>query len=149
MDYSKKAVELFNKGYNCSQAIVLAFKDILNIDEESLKSLSSSFGGGVSRLREICGCVSGMSIVLGLLYGNYDVNNNELKSKHYALIQKLSLKFKDEMKSYICADLLNLNRKPSSPIAEVRSKIYYETRPCGKYIAYMAKLIQKEIENHE
>ena len=90
MDRGTLAADLFNQGYNCSQAIVLAFKDKLNINESQLEAMSSSFGGGISRLREICGCVSGMAIVLGLLYGNYDKLDNEAKSKHYERIQKLS-----------------------------------------------------------
>lgn len=147
MNYSKNAVELFYNGYNCCQAIVLAFKDLLNIDEQQLLALASSFGGGISRLREVCGCISGMSIVLGLLYGNYDVCDNEKKSNHYARIQRLSFEFKKVMKSYICADLLNIERKPSSPQAALRTNEYYVNRPCAKYIAYMSKLIEKEIEN--
>lgn len=149
MDYSKKAEELFNNGYNCSQAIVLAFKDKLNLDEKTLQSLSSSFGGGISRLREVCGCISGMGIVLGLLYGNYDVNDNNAKAKHYQMIQKLALKFKDKYSSYNCANLLNIKEGPSSHIPEIRSKEYYMKRPCGKYIAYMASLIEREINEHE
>ena len=108
MDYSSKAKELFNSGYNCSQAVVLAFKDKLNLDEKTLVSLSSSFGGGISRLREVCGCISGMAIVLGLLYGNYDVNDNEAKAKHYQMIQKLALQFKEKYNTYNCAELLNI-----------------------------------------
>lgn len=149
MNREEKAIELFYNGYNCAQAVVLAFKDLLNVDEESLKSLSSSFGGGISRLREVCGCISGMGIVLGLIKGNYDVNNNDEKSKHYAKIQELSLKFKEEMKSYICADLLNISRKPSTPVAEKRSEKYYKDRPCAHYIGYMAKLIAQELNENE
>ncbi len=149
MSYKEKAVNLFESGYNCSQSIVLAFKDILPLEEETLKSISSSFGGGVSRLREVCGCISGMGIVFGLLYGNYDVNNVEEKAKHYELIQKLALKFKETMKSYRCYELLNLEEKPSDPKKCQRDQNYYQTRPCGKFIAYMAELMEKEIQSHE
>ena len=149
MDYSSKAKELFNSGYNCSQAVVLAFKDKLNLDEKTLVSLSSSFGGGISRLREVCGCISGMAIVLGLLYGNYDVNDNEAKAKHYQMIQKLALQFKEKYNTYNCAELLNLEKGPSNYVPEKRSKEYYEKRPCGNYIAFMASLIEREIKEHE
>ena len=81
-NYSQKAQELFCKGCNCAQAIVLAFKDKLDVDELTLKKVSSSFGGGVARLREVCGCVSGMAIVMGLIHGDYDVlDNNQISLK--------------------------------------------------------------------
>lgn len=149
MSYKEKAVKLFESGYNCSQSIVLAFQDILPLDEKTLKALSSSFGGGISRLREVCGCVSGMAIIFGLLYGDYNVNQVEEKGKHYELIQKFALKFKEEMKFYRCYELLKLEEKPSNPKLCQRDKNYYQTRPCGKLISYMAELIEKEICQHE
>ena len=149
MDRGTVAKELFENGYNCSQAIVLAFKDLLDIKEEDLKAISSSFGGGISRLREVCGCISGMAIVFGYLYGNYDVNNTDAKANHYKLIQKLSLEFKEKFNTYNCAELLNIKKEVSVPVPEKRSKEYYEARPCGKYIYYMAKLMQEYIENDE
>ena len=111
MDRGTIAKELFENGYNCSQAIVLAFKDLLDIKDEDLKAISSSFGGGISRLREVCGCISGMAIVFGYLYGNYDVNDNDAKANHYKLIQKLSLEFKEKFNTYNCAELLNIKRR--------------------------------------
>ena len=110
-------------------------------------SLSSSFGGGISRLREVCGCISGMAIVLGLLYGNYDVNDNEAKAKHYQMIQKLALEFKQKFNTYNCAELLNIKKGPSNYVPEKRSKEYYEKRPCGNYIYHMAKIMQEYLEN--
>ena len=148
MDKAKKAVELFESGYNCSQAIVLAFEDYLNVDRKTLQSLSSSFGGGISRLREVCGCVSGMAIVMGIIHGDYDVNDNDQKAKHYELIQKLSLKFKEKTNSINCAELLNKVKEVDNPTPEIRSKEYYEKRPCSKYIKIMAEIIESEISNH-
>lgn len=148
MNKGQLALDLFNKGYNCAQAVVLAFKEELNLDEKTLKSMSSSFGGGISRLREVCGCVSGAGIVLGLMYGDYDVNNVDEKAAHYAMIQNISLKFKQEFNSYICATLLNKASGVESPIPSVRNENYYVNRPCGKYIYYMANLIEKELANH-
>ena len=79
-------------------------KDLINIDEEDLKAMSSSFGGGISRLREVCGCISGMALVMGYLKGRY--NDDIGKAKHYQLIQELSLKFKEKFNSINCATLL-------------------------------------------
>ena len=148
MDKAKKAVELFESGYNCSQAIVLAFEDYLNVDRKTLQSLSSSFGGGISRLREVGGCVSGMAIVMGIIHGDYDVNDNDQKAKHYELIQKLALKFKEKTNSINCAELLNKVKEVENPTPEIRSKEYYEKRPCSKYIKIMAEIIESELSNH-
>ena len=148
MDKAKKAVELFESGYNCSQAIVLAVEDYLNVDRKTLQSLSSSFGGGISRLREVCGCVSGMAIIMGIIHGDYDVNDNDQKAKHYELIQKLALKFKEKTNSINCAELLDKVKEVESPTPEVRTKEYYEKRPCSKYIKIMAEIIESELSNH-
>lgn len=145
MDRGMLAKELFEQGYNCSQAVVLAFKDLINIDEEDLKAMSSSFGGGISRLREVCGCISGMALVIGYLKGRY--NNDEGKAKHYQLIQELSLKFKEKFNSINCATLLNIKNEISKPTPEKRSKEYYLKRPCGNYIYHMAKIMQEYLEN--
>ena len=142
------ALNLFNNGYNCAQAVVLAFKDELNLDEKTLKSISSSFGGGISRLREVCGCISAMAMVLGLFYGDYDINDVNQKGNHYSLVQSVALKFKDEFKSINCAELLNKVKGIESPIPSVRTDTYYKERPCGKYIKFMADLLEKEIANH-
>lgn len=148
MDKAKKAVELFESGYNCSQAIVLAFEDYLKVDRKTLQSLSSSFGGGISRLREVCGCVSGMAIVMGIIHGDYDVNDNDQKAKHYELIQKLALKFNEKTNSINCAELLDKVKEVENPTPEIRSKEYYEKRPCSKYIKIMAEIIESELSNH-
>ena len=149
MSSGQKALDLFNSGYNCSQAVVLAFKDKLNLPEQTLIAMSSSFGGGISRLREVCGCISSMALILGILYGNYDVNNVQEKANHYGLIQKLALKFKEKFNTYNCAELLGKLKEVESPTPSVRNEAYYSSRPCGKFIYYMAELIEKEIENHE
>ena len=146
MNRVEKAKELFYKGYNCSQAIVLAFSDLVDVNENQLASLSSSFGGGVSRLREICGVVSGMAIIIGLLYGNYDVLNNEEKSIHYSKVQSLALKFKEKTNSYICSELLNINSGPSIPVSTVRNEKFYQERPCMKYVEIMASIIEEELK---
>jgi len=148
MDRSELAVNNFLNGYNCSQAIVLAFKDLVNIDEEELLKISSSFGGGISRLREVCGVVSGMSMILGLLYGFSDTTDFDQKANQYIRVQELALKFEEEYKSIVCRDLLNKTNKHDNPIPEVRTKDYYMSRPCIKYIAYGAKILDEYIKSH-
>ena len=91
--YAKKAMDLFKEGYNCSQAVFLAFEDKLNIDRTMALRLSSSLGGGMGRLREVCGAVSGMFLVAGVLYGYDEPNNYDKKKEHYARIQNLAKEF--------------------------------------------------------
>lgn len=148
MDKGEIAKQYFLKGYNCAQSVVLAFKDEVKMNEETLKALSLSFGGGISRLRNVCGCISGMGIIFGLLYGHFDVLDEKKKGEHYALIQKLSKKFEKEMGSMKCSFLLNIKDEPSNPYLCHRNQDYYQNRPCGKYIAYMANLMQEEMNKH-
>ncbi len=148
-DYSKKAQELFCNGHNCAQAIVLAFKDLFEIDEEVLKKFSSSFGGGVARLREVCGCVTGMAIVLGLLHGDYEVLDNDAKADHYARIQKLAFEFRDKFKTYNCAELLNKLKGPEAPIPDKRTEEYYKIRPCAMFIGEMALILENYLRENK
>ena len=82
MDHSYKAGELFLTGANCSQAVVLAFDDLTGLDRDTALKISSAFGGGMGRMREVCGAVSGMFMVLGLLYGYTDPENLDIKKEH-------------------------------------------------------------------
>ena len=94
MDHSKKAGELFQEGYNCAQAVFLAFEDLYDIDHETALKLSSSFGGGMGRMREVCGAVSGMFMVAGVLYGYDDPKAQTEKADHYKRIQELAEEYK-------------------------------------------------------
>lgn len=106
MTRGEKAKELFLKGYNCSQAVVGAFADDLDIDFDSLIRLSSSFGGGMGRMREVCGAVTGSFMVAGLKCGYSAPLRQTAKSAHYALIQKLAADFKEQNGSIVCRELL-------------------------------------------
>lgn len=149
MDYAALGKSNFLSGYNCCQSVLLAFKDKLNLPEETLIDLGSSFGGGIGRLRQTCGCISAMSIIMGLLYGKYNKDDVEAKANHYRLIQTLSNKFKERFGSYNCATLLNLKEENFDPMPSVRNKTYYESRPCAMYIYFMCELIDKEIKSRE
>ena len=148
MDYSFKAEQLFLEGYNCSQAVLIAFEDKTGLDRKTAAKLASSFGGGIGRLREVCGAVSGMCMVAGLLYGYDDVSDKNAKSEHYALIQELAAKFSDEAGSIICKELLGKKGK-ENPVPEDRTKEYYKTRPCSKMVGLAAKILQEYIKEHE
>ena len=114
MDHSKKAAELFLSGSNCAQAIVVAFCDVTGLEPDFAAKMASSFGGGMGRMREVCGAVSGMLMVAGLLYGYTDPGEkDENKKAHYQLVQQLSGQFREENGSIVCREILK--NPPSDP----------------------------------
>lgn len=143
--YSKRARELFKEGYNCAQSVFCAFADDLGMDFETALKLSSSFGGGMGRLREVCGAVSAMFMIAGLKYGYTSPCDDDAKAKHYALIQELAAKFKHENNSIICRELLGLDVQSQSPIPEKRTEEYYTSRPCEELVASAANIISNHI----
>ena len=143
MTRKEMAMDYFYQGYNCSQALVLTFKDKFNIDAEALLRLASSFGGGMGRLREVCGSVSGMFIVIGLLYGYSGPEKGDVKADHYARIQELARRFEQEHGSIVCRDLLGLSVKHDSPIPEMRTNEYYKKRPCPEIIGSAAEILEQ------
>ncbi len=146
--YGNKAESLFREGYNCAQAIVYAFNDIMELDDKTLLSLSSSFGGGMGRLREVCGAVTGAFMVLGVLYGYSDVNASD-KGEHYTRIQEFANRFKEDNGSIICRELLGLGPGSSDSTPEKRTKAYYEKRPCPKKVYSSAYILADFINDIE
>ena len=140
---SEKAKELFLKGYNCSQAVVGAFCENLGLDFDTAMKLSSSFGGGMGRLREVCGAVSGMFILAGLKYGYSDPTDKTAKTEHYKLIQDMATKFKEENGSIICRELLGGKNEKISHIPSDRTTEYYKKRPCTELVE-IAALVAEE-----
>ena len=143
------ARELFREGYNCSQAVTLAFADELEargISREMAAGLVSSFGGGLGRLREVCGCVSGMALVCGALEGYTDPKAATEKQDHYKRIQKLVTAFKDENGSYICRELLAGINTDTNPMPEARTESYYKKRPCAELAACAADILERHLE---
>lgn len=143
-NHSEKAVELFLSGRNCAQSVLCAYADELGIDFETLLKISSSFGGGMGRLREVCGGVSAMFMVAGLKRG-YTTLNDEDKEKHYTLIQELGHKFQEEHGSIVCRELLNLLEHESSPKPTKRTENFYKERPCAKFIESACKILDETI----
>ena len=114
-DKVKKAGDLFLKGYNCAQSVFCAFCEDFNIDFETGLKMSSSLGGGMGRLREVCGAVSSMFLIAGLKYGYTENNNDIVKANHYKLIQTLSEEFKKHTGKIICRELLNEDKNGYIP----------------------------------
>ena len=143
MSRAERAKELFLQGYACSQAVALVFADIANVDEATLSKMALPFGGGLGRLRLTCGAVSGMAIVIGLLFSDAE-HTPENKKKTYAIVQELCAKFQAENGSLICADLLsgaNLQVTIGGE-AEQRSESYYKKRPCAELVYSAAKILE-------
>ena len=143
MDHSALAKEMFCKGYNCAQAVVAAFHEELGMTESEAARLSSSFGGGMGRMRETCGAVSGMLLVAGLLWGYGTPGDDEAKAAHYRLVQKLAGKFRERTGSLICRELLG--NPPSDPNPTPRTADFYKTRPCAGFVALAAEILDQEI----
>ena len=147
--YAKKAMDLFLEGYNCSQAVFLAFADKYDMDRTMALKLSSSCGGGMGRLREVCGCVSGMFMVAGILYGYDAPKDFEGKKEHYARIQQLAHEFEEENGSIVCRELLGLGTVKDVPVPEQRTEQYYKKRPCVTLVGMAAAIMEDYIKKFE
>ena len=142
--YGKKAKTLFEEGYNCAQAVFGAFSDVTGIEFETSLKLSSGFGGGMGRMREVCGAVSGMFMVLDALEGYTSPTDNEAKKELYAKIQKLAGEFKAENGSIICRELLG-GTPSSTPKPTERSPEFYKKRPCGELVEMAADIVANHL----
>lgn len=149
MTHGEKAKAYFEQGYNCAQAVTLAFAEEMGLEEAAAATMASSFGGGLGRLREVCGCVSGMALAAGALYGYSDPKAKEEKAEHYALIQKLAGEFKEKSGSIICRELLEGINNDTNPIPEERTEVYYKKRPCAELAYLAAEILEKEIQRRQ
>lgn len=140
----QKAVRLFREGYNCSQAVFCAYSDIYGIEEQMALKLSSSFGGGMGRMREVCGAVSGMFLLAGLETGTADSRDVEGKKKNYEMVQKLAEEYRKTNGSIICRELLGVKKgENEGTTPEKRTKEYYKKRPCADLIENAAEIIER------
>ncbi len=136
-----RAVDLFKQGFNCSQAVFTSCADLYGITDESLAlRLAASFGGGMGRMRLVCGAASGMFMLAGLHNGSATPHDNTGKMENYALVQQLAGDFKSRYGSLICAELLGLAPKPQDPKPEERTQQYYQKRPCSEMIAEAVRI---------
>lgn len=146
-DKIEKARELFLEGYNCSQAVLGAFCEDLGLDFETAMRLSSSLGGGMGRLREVCGAVSGAFLVAGLKSGYASPDDKEGKAAHYKLIQDMAKNFKNNNGSIVCRELLeNKIEDKKTYIPDDRTAEYYKKRPCLKMVEDAAALAQEVMD---
>lgn len=147
MDRKEIAEQNFLKGYNCAQSLMLAFADLLPIgDRELLSSIASPFGGGMGRLREVCGAVSASYMVLGMLKGYSGPETGNPKKELYARVQELAEMYRQANGSIICHELLG--RGKEAPTPEARTAEYYAKRPCRQIIGNTAAVLQAYLEEN-
>ena len=149
--HSEIAKQLFLDGCNCAQAVLCAFEDVTGPEHDTAMRLASSFGGGLARMREVCGAVSGGAMVLGLLKGPVDPTDHAAKTAHYHLVQEFARRFKEENGSIICRELLKGSGTPGAD-PEKRSDSYYHKRPCPLLVEQAARILDellKEVENEQ
>lgn len=141
----QQAKDNFNSGYNCSQSVLLAYEDYLRekgLNPKTVLRMASPMGGGISRLREVCGAVSALCLLIGLTDG-YDMPDDEKKKALYSKVQELVLQFQESKGSIICRELLGLEQKHDQPLPSKRTKEYYAERPCADFCATAAALFEK------
>lgn len=147
---SKRARAYFKEGYNCCQAVLLAFQDIIGLPEVKIAGLSSGFGGGMGRLREVCGAFSAMTFMAGVICPADDPSKAEGRRENYALVQEFADKFRKENGSIICREQLQLRAsQKESPTPSVRDEHWYAVRPCERLVGSSARLIAEKLKESE
>lgn len=146
MDREYRGASLFMEGYNCAQAVIMSFSDLIDMDEKSCAKLSSSFGGGMGRMREVCGAVSGMLMVAGILYGYDGPEEGQIKKEHYSRVQELAESFRKEAGSIICREILK--NPPSDPSPTPRTADFYKDRPCAHMVVLAIRAMEQYIAEH-
>ena len=142
--HAELARNLFLQGYNCSQSVFCAFCDVTGLDTDAAARMASSFGGGLGRLREVCGTVSGAALVLGIARGYADPKDYAAKKAHYARVQEFARRFREANGSIVCRELLKGVDATTGGAPEARTAEYYRKRPCPN-LAYCAAEILDEI----
>lgn len=152
MTRRETAINYFKQGYNCSQSVLLAFQDLTGLTIEQSALIASSFGGGMGKLREVCGAVSGMFMAIGLIKGYKDPTDLVSKTEHYKRVQELASKFKEQNSSIICRELLSGEYSGRTPVSATeissstppakRTSEYYKKRPCGELVGDAAEILE-------
>ena len=135
------ARKAFEEGYNCSQAVVSAYADVTGLDAETLLSLVAPLGGGMGRLREVCGAVSGMFMISGMARKGESNRDRAVRTEVYKGVQQLAEEYRRECGSIVCRELLGLKQHSDAPVPEERTASYYRRRPCAEYVAVAARMV--------
>ena len=138
---AERAKAFFNEGYNCAQSVAMAYADIANLDEKMVATITASFGGGLGRLREVCGAVSGMAFVASFISPCPTADNAEAKKANYALVQTFAEQFRQQNGNIVCRSLLGLDRPKDEPTPSERTAEYYKKRPCADLVYDAAEIV--------
>lgn len=139
----EEAVQTFESGFGCAQSVFATYADLFGMDRETALKLASPLGGGIGRMREVCGAVSGMALLAGLKDGNIDPADEEGRERIYLLVREMSDLFKEENGTIICRELLGIKTREQSAKPEKRTDEYYAGRPCSRLVASAAKIIEE------
>ena len=142
-DHAYLAGELFMQGYNCAQAVFCAFCDVTGLEIDDAARMASSFGGGLGRMREVCGTVSGAALALGIVKGYSDPKDYSAKKAHYALVQEFARRFREENGSIVCRDLLAGIEVSPGGEPEARTPEFYRKRPCLNLAVSAARILEE------
>lgn len=143
IDHAELAKSLFLKGYNCAQAVFCAYGDVTGLDIDTAAKLASSFGGGLGRLREVCGAVSGAAMALGMARGYSVPGDDQIKAAHYRAVQAFARRFGEQSGSIICRELLRgVETKPGAE-PEPRTADFYKKRPCPELVYRAARILDE------
>lgn len=140
----ERAQQYFKAGYNCAQAVVMAFDDVMQMSPEELARLVAPFGGGMGRMREVCGTVSGMAFLAGAIKPSADPSNLEERKNNYALVQTFAQTFREENGDIVCRRLLGLEpavERTETAMPSERTQEYYRKRPCSEYVGCAARIV--------
>ena len=137
----------FQQGYNCAQAVALAFADITTLDKHTIATITAPFGGGMGRLREVCGAVSGMSFLVGFIAPSPTADNGEAKKENYALVQHFAEQFRHQNGAIVCRTILGLDRPKDEPTPSERTAEYYKKRPCADLVYDAASIVGEYLAN--
>lgn len=142
---AEMAMDNFKEGYNCAQSVILAFSDLINIERNDLLRLASPFGGGIGRMREVCGAVSGMIMVEGILLGYSSPDATDEKKVVYSRTRSLAEEYIQQNGSIICRELLQGVPHSDGSIPEQRNDEYYKKRPCAELVYCAAEILARHL----
>lgn len=143
----RMAREYFRDGYNCCQSVLLAFKDVIDLPADKIAAISAGFGGGMGRLREICGAMSASVFMAGVISPSSEPSNHAERTANYALVQQFAARFREEQGSIVCRELLGIRSgQKESPAPSERTGQWYTSRPCERIVGAAARMIAEKLE---
>lgn len=148
-DKAQAAGDFFRQGYNCAQSVAAAFAPEMGLRQEDVLKMSSSFGGGMGGLREVCGAVSGMFLVMGAVQGYASSEDPQAKKEHYARLQAMAKRFTDTFETLNCGQLLASHEVQPEAVPALRTEEYYKKRPCARYVEACAAILQEALQPHK